>query len=63
MGSLYWGAIEASISAIEAQWNAFKADYRRKVPSLPLRAQDSELQLTLPNSGSYLQEVLNQTHH
>lgn len=62
IGSLCWGAIEASTSAIEAQWNAFKADCRRKVPSLPLRVQDSELQLTLPNSGSYLQEVLNHRH-
>lgn len=62
VGSLCRSAIEASTSAIEAQWNAFKVDCRRKVPSLPLCAQDSELQLTLPNSGSYLQEDFSHRH-
>lgn len=62
IGSVCRDAVEVATSAVEAQWNAFKADRRRKIPSLPLRAHDSELHLTLPNSGPYLQEVLNQAH-
>lgn len=63
IGPLFRNTIDTATSAIEAQWNAFKADCRRKIPPLPLRAQNSDLYLTLPNSGYYLQRVLNQACH
>lgn len=63
IGPLFRNTMETVTSAIEAQWNAFKAECQRKIPPLPLRAQNSELYLTLPNCGSYLQGVLNQARH
>lgn len=63
IGPLFKSIIETATSAIEAQWNAFKADCRRKIPPLPLRAPYSELYLTLPNCRSYLQGVLTQARH
>lgn len=57
IGSFCQNAIDKATSSIEAQWSSFKSDSRRKVPRLPRRAYDRELDLTLPNSGSYLQYV------
>lgn len=47
--------------SIEEQWTAFKIECRRRVPRLPGRAKDDELNLALPNSGAYLQHALDQT--
>lgn len=58
IGALCQHAVETVTSAIDLRWNAFKTDCRRKIPSLPYRARDNELYLSLPNSGSYLQSVL-----
>lgn len=39
-------------------WNSFKRTIQRHVPTLPLRASDGDLRLTLANSAPYLQQVL-----
>ncbi|EED24514.1 hypothetical protein TSTA_078690 [Talaromyces stipitatus ATCC 10500] len=56
-------AIERTTRFIEKQWNAFKSNSLRKIPLLPRFADESDLYLTLPNSGPYLRSVLKQSHH
>ncbi|CAG8139779.1 unnamed protein product, partial [Penicillium nalgiovense] len=45
-------------SSFEAKWHAFKIETQRKIPHLPLTAQEEDLQFSLPNSASYLQQIL-----
>ncbi|KAE8372270.1 hypothetical protein BDV26DRAFT_274461 [Aspergillus bertholletiae] len=45
-------------AAIKNQWEAFKRDFRRVIPVLPLYAQPSDMFLSLPSSMSYLQNAL-----
>ncbi|TGJ78854.1 hypothetical protein E0Z10_g9910 [Xylaria hypoxylon] len=43
---------------VEATWDSFKRSTTRRVPPLPDRAPPDSLELTLPNSGSYLDDIL-----
>ena len=45
--------------AIESAWEKFKRDTTRLVPRLAPRADQQALYLSLPNSGAYLQSVMN----
>lgn len=56
-------AIDLAASTFEAAWRTFKEDFRRKVPLLPIRADERDLHLTLPNSSSFLGEVFKNTKH
>ncbi|EEA23689.1 conserved hypothetical protein [Talaromyces marneffei ATCC 18224] len=47
----------------QKQWATFKARSLRKIPFLPRFADEDDLHLTLPNSGSYLRGVLKQSYH
>ncbi|CAG7953145.1 unnamed protein product [Penicillium salamii] len=47
-------------NSFETNWRAFKAGIQTKIPPLPLSAQDGDLQFSLPNSASYLQQVLSE---
>ncbi|CBX97993.1 hypothetical protein LEMA_P094020.1 [Plenodomus lingam JN3] len=43
---------------VNLAWEKFRRDTTRSVPHLPTRADQQSLFLSLPNSGSYLQNVL-----
>ncbi|KAH9865890.1 hypothetical protein J1614_009477 [Plenodomus biglobosus] len=43
---------------VNLAWEKFKRDTTRPIPQLPTRADKQALFLSLPNSGSYLQSVL-----
>ncbi|RYP29500.1 hypothetical protein DL767_006690 [Monosporascus sp. MG133] len=51
-------AIEEATAQVEAAWRIFKRATTRHVPKLPLRAPDHTLQLSLLNSGGYLDGLL-----
>ncbi|RYP58023.1 hypothetical protein DL771_011363 [Monosporascus sp. 5C6A] len=51
-------AIEEATAQVEAAWTIFKRATTRHVPKLPLRAPDHTLQLSLLNSGGYLDGLL-----
>ncbi|KAI9781703.1 MAG: hypothetical protein M1816_002199 [Peltula sp. TS41687] len=55
---LFQQAIRKATEQIESSWTAFKNSIQRPIPSLPLRADEKDLRLRLPNSASYLQSVL-----
>ncbi|RAO65870.1 uncharacterized protein BHQ10_001882 [Talaromyces amestolkiae] len=63
IGPICRKAIDMTTTSIEKQWVAFKAQSLRKIPSLPPFADEDDLHLTLPNSGSYLRGVLNQSYY
>ncbi|CAG7937273.1 unnamed protein product [Penicillium salamii] len=52
--------ISLANNSFETNWRAFKAGIQRKIPPLPLSAQEEDLQFSLPNSASYLQQILTQ---
>ncbi|KAI1170580.1 hypothetical protein F4777DRAFT_594856 [Nemania sp. FL0916] len=52
------GSIEATNRNIEATWDIFKQKTARRIPHLPSRAPSESLELTLSNSGKYLDEIL-----
>ncbi|RAK78064.1 uncharacterized protein BO72DRAFT_477000 [Aspergillus fijiensis CBS 313.89] len=58
----YTEQIEIASSGIEQEWHDFKKNFLRKVPKLPLRAGAAEMHLSLPNSISYLRNILQQPH-
>lgn len=45
---------------IDLAWTAFKKTIRRPIPYLPRYAEKQDQHLKLPNSGAYLQEILDQ---
>ncbi|KAJ8120312.1 hypothetical protein ONZ43_g2948 [Nemania bipapillata] len=51
-------SIEAANAKVEAAWESFKRNTTRQIPYLPHRAPLDSLNLTLPNSGRYLDEIL-----
>ncbi|KAI2636101.1 hypothetical protein GGS21DRAFT_543015 [Xylaria nigripes] len=50
--------VEEVTVQVETAWNAFKQATTRKVPKLPSHARDTMLQLSLVNSGAYLDSIL-----
>jgi hypothetical protein len=52
-------SISLANSSFEVNWHAFKAETQRKIPHLPLTAQEEDLQFSLTNSASHLQQILN----
>lgn len=63
IGPICRKAIDMTTTFIEKQWAAFKAQSLRKIPLIPRFADEDDLYLTLPNSGSYLRGVLKQSYH
>ncbi|KAE8553420.1 hypothetical protein EYB25_004802 [Talaromyces marneffei] len=63
IGPICHKAIDTTTTFIEKQWATFKARSLRKIPFLPRFADEDDLHLTLPNSGSYLRGVLKQSYH
>ncbi|TGO19500.1 hypothetical protein BTUL_0004g01400 [Botrytis tulipae] len=51
-------SIQRASERIESEWLAFKRSNQRPVMTLPKRAADRDLYLTLPNSGRYLQRIM-----
>ena len=62
LGPMFQRPILSMTRGTEAKWNAFKDRSIRKIPRLPHWAGSGDLRLTLPNSGPYLQEVINEAH-
>ncbi|ATZ54876.1 hypothetical protein BCIN_11g01980 [Botrytis cinerea B05.10] len=53
-------AIQRASERIESEWLAFKRSNQRPIMTLPKRAADRDLYLTLPKSGGYLQRIMNE---
>ncbi|KAI1753021.1 hypothetical protein F4782DRAFT_95691 [Xylaria castorea] len=51
-------SIENANDKVENAWDSFKRNTTRRIPYLPRRAPLDSLILALPNSGSYLEEIL-----
>lgn len=60
LGSLFYKTIKKVRERIEVMWNDFKQVIRRPIQPLPRVADQKHLILSLPNSGSYLQQVLSE---
>ena len=58
LGPFFHNVTKKASRRIDAVWNDYKRTVLRPVPALPRRADQGQLRLTLPNSQSYLQEVL-----
>ncbi|KAL4783383.1 hypothetical protein BJX76DRAFT_358024 [Aspergillus varians] len=43
---------------MEVDWNAFKNSIQKQIPRLPLRANNQDTQLQLPNSGLHIESML-----
>ncbi|KAI0854775.1 hypothetical protein F4860DRAFT_84991 [Xylaria cubensis] len=54
-------SMEKATRNVEAAWDSFKKNTTRRIPRLPLRAPPESLELTLPNSGRYLDDILSTT--
>ncbi|PLB47748.1 hypothetical protein P170DRAFT_510506 [Aspergillus steynii IBT 23096] len=61
LGPIYQRSIDNMTQVTKSSWNAFKNSVSRKIPRLPKRAGSEDLRLSLPNSGVYLQEIINET--
>lgn len=58
LNSVFQTVLRKANQHIEATWTSFKAQIKRPIRSLPRRANEADLRLTLPNSGLYLETVL-----
>ena len=47
-----------ALASVEATWTTFTSSTRRKIQRLRPRAKETDVHLSLPNSGTYLTEVL-----
>ncbi|KAI0878565.1 hypothetical protein GGS24DRAFT_517708 [Hypoxylon argillaceum] len=56
--TLVRNSIETANAKVEAAWESFKQGTIRRIPYLPYRAPPESLELTLPNSGRYLDSIL-----
>ncbi|KAF7931332.1 hypothetical protein BELL_0384g00070 [Botrytis elliptica] len=56
----FQNAIQRASERIESEWLAFKRSNQRPVMTLPKRAADRDLYLTLPNSGRYLHRIMDE---
>ncbi|KAE8377081.1 hypothetical protein BDV26DRAFT_293508 [Aspergillus bertholletiae] len=59
IGSRCEKSIYVATSVFDERWEHFKKSARRKIDTLPQFAEDKDLRLSLPNSLSYLQDILN----
>ncbi|EEP82370.1 conserved hypothetical protein [Uncinocarpus reesii 1704] len=60
IGLLCQRSIDNAAAIIEKGWASFKKEIQRQIPRLPLRADEKDLYLTLPNSTRYLEQILHQ---
>ena len=60
MRPLYQKAIEVTTTTIQTKWNFFENTTQRRIPHLSHRADEQDLQLTLPNSSEYFHTILDQ---
>ncbi|KAJ8061235.1 hypothetical protein OCU04_010307 [Sclerotinia nivalis] len=57
---IFQKAIQRASELIESEWVTFKRSNQRPVMPLPRRAAHRDLYLTLPNSGVYLQRIMDE---
>jgi Protein of unknown function (DUF3638) len=58
LGPLLHRTAQKATRHIESAWATFRSTIRKPIPALPPRASQRDIYLTLPNSGPYLQQVL-----
>ncbi|OTA56699.1 hypothetical protein K449DRAFT_437916 [Hypoxylon sp. EC38] len=58
IGPVVRGVIEEATAQVEAAWKSFRQGTTRNLPRLDRRAPEDSLQLSLPNSGNYLDRLL-----
>lgn len=58
-GSFFKESIMRVTNSVNAAWEKFKQDTSRRIPRLPMRADEDAQHLVLANSNSYLANVLN----
>ncbi|CAJ2499839.1 Uu.00g026920.m01.CDS01 [Anthostomella pinea] len=58
LGPMVKGAIAESTSQIKVAWESYKRTVTRHIPKLDVRVPDRALRLSLPNSGMYLDRIL-----
>lgn len=63
VGPLCQKSIDVATSAFETEWNYFKRKFQRRIPELPFQAQEKDLRLTMLNSFSYIQGILDLHKH
>lgn len=63
LGPIFDKTTRTVAESIQTAWTNFKNANRRPVPSLPYRADQKDLYLTLPNSGNYLRQILTEPLH
>ncbi|KAE8153499.1 hypothetical protein BDV25DRAFT_168741 [Aspergillus avenaceus] len=51
-------SISATTLALERGWEHFKDQIRRRIPHLPMRAEEKDMQLSLRHSFTYLSNIL-----
>ena len=56
------GIIEKATEQVESTWANFKRVIARRIPTLPSRADEQALHLSLPNSGEYLSDLITLPH-
>jgi Protein of unknown function (DUF3638) len=59
IGPMLTRVIEKATEQVESAWAKFKTTITRPIPTLPHRADEHALSLSLPNSGNYLYNLLN----
>ncbi|KAE8322528.1 hypothetical protein BDV39DRAFT_209670 [Aspergillus sergii] len=57
-GSWFEMVIQTATGIMEDKWASFKSTAQKRIPTLPHRAHQHDLQLKLPNSGSHLRQLL-----
>jgi hypothetical protein len=58
VGSICQTAITNATTALELEWKCFKRRLERKIPTLPLYAQPSDLEISLRNSAPAFHSIL-----
>ncbi|KAI0484077.1 hypothetical protein GGR56DRAFT_8381 [Xylariaceae sp. FL0804] len=51
-------AVNQAISQIDSAWNAYKQRFTKQIPRLPKHAPESDIRLSMINSGQYLDDLL-----
>lgn len=62
-GSWFEAVIQKATGIMQDEWASFKNTVQKRIPTLPHRAHQHDLQLKLPNSGSYLRQLVSRQTH
>lgn len=63
LGPIFRNTLRKANQHIETVWAALKAQMKKHIPPLPVRAPQTALHLALPNSGPYLHNILQNAFH